>query len=197
MLFSRAVVLFEGETEEQAIPLFAQRHWNRQPFEVGVAFVGVGSDGNYAPFLRTFEAIGIPWFIFSDGEAAARKKVARALQKVGAETPHPNVVTIPNDRSIEDYLLDEGYQNEIKQAYIAKHGPFTPEEYKQAKTKEIGNWDNATVLKYLLNNKASMATHWAEAILRLEGERSIPRAIRELLNLVDTALEGKAIKTNA
>ena len=197
LLFSRAVVLFEGETEEQAIPLFAQRHWNRQPFEVGVAFVGVGSDGNYAPFLRTFEAIGIPWFIFSDGEAAARKKVARALQKVGAETPHPNVVTIPNDRSIEDYLLDEGYQNEIKQAYIAKHGPFTPEEYKQAKTKEIGNWDNATVLKYLLNNKASMATHWAEAILRLEGERSIPRAIRELLNLVDTALEGKAIKTNA
>jgi putative ATP-dependent endonuclease of OLD family len=196
LLFARAVVLFEGETEEQAIPLFAQRHWNRQPFEVGVAFVGVGSDGNYAPFLRTFESIGIPWFVFSDGEAKARERVGHALEKVGARTPHPRVVTLPNNRSIEGYLFDEGYQNEIKQACIAKQRPFNSEEHKWAKTMEVENWNDAKLHKYLLNNKASMATHWAEAILQLDGDRSIPRAIRDLLHLLDTALEDSSKPTN-
>jgi len=33
-----------------------------------------------------------------------------------------------------------------------------------------------------------MVTHWAEAILRVEGERCIPRAIRDLLQKVDAVL---------
>lgn len=188
LLFARAVVLFEGETEEQALPLFAQRHWNRDPFEVGVAFVGVGGDGNYAPFLRTFEEMGIPWFIFSDGEAKARDNVAHALRKVGAGTPHPRVVTLPNGKSIEGYLLDEGYQSEIRQAAFEWHRPFHSEEHEQAKTKEIASWDDAKLLDCLVQNKTQMATPWAKAILGAEGDRSIPRAIRDLLRLVDRAL---------
>ena len=42
LLFSRCVVLFEGETEEQALPAFAEHLWGRHPNEVGVAFIGVG-----------------------------------------------------------------------------------------------------------------------------------------------------------
>ena len=52
LLFSRFVVLFEGETEEQAIPAFATHHWNCHPHELGVSFVGVGGKDRYAPFLR-------------------------------------------------------------------------------------------------------------------------------------------------
>ncbi len=188
LLFARAVVLFEGETEEQALPLFAQHHWNRHPFEVGVAFVGVGGDGNYAPFLRTLEAIGIPWFIFSDGEPKARDTVTAALQKVGAATTHPHVITLPNDRAIEGYLLDEGYQNEIKEAVIGISGPYHSTQHEQAKRKEVANWDDTQLLQSLLEKKTRMATHWAEAILRDEGERCIPRAIRDLLQKVDAVL---------
>jgi putative ATP-dependent endonuclease of OLD family len=185
-------VLFEGETEEQALPLFAQRHWNRHPFEIGVAFVGVGGDGNYAPFLRTLDAIGIPWFIFSDGEPKARDTVTAALQKVGAATNHPHVITLPNNRAIEGYLLDEGYQNEIRQAVIGISGPYHSTQHEQAKRKEVGNQDNAKLLETLLQNKTKMASHWAEAILRVEGDRCIPRAIRDLLQKIDTVLSTNA-----
>ncbi len=33
MLFARALVLFEGETEEQALPDFAERRWGKHPHE--------------------------------------------------------------------------------------------------------------------------------------------------------------------
>jgi len=78
LLFASAVVLFEGETEEQVLPMFARCHWGRHAFERGVAFVGVGGNGNYGPFLRLFDTMQIPWFIFSDGEPDAQNKVARS-----------------------------------------------------------------------------------------------------------------------
>ena len=91
--------------------------------------------------------------------------------------------------------MDEGYQNEIKQACIANHRPFHSEKHEQAKTKEVVAWDDAELRKYLVNNKTSMATPWAKAILGAEGDRSIPRAIRDLLRLVDRALASNGSPT--
>ena len=69
ILFARALVFFEGETEEQALPDFAEKRWGKHPNDLGFSFVGVGGSGNYLPFLRMAESFKIPWFIFSDGEA--------------------------------------------------------------------------------------------------------------------------------
>jgi putative ATP-dependent endonuclease of the OLD family len=191
LLFARAVVLFEGETEEQALPLFAQHYWGCHPFEHGVAFVGVGGDGNYAPFLRTFEAIGISWFILSDGEPNARTRVADALKKAGLEAPNANVFTLPNNRDIEGYLFDEGYQNEVRAALVEMHRPFHSGQHEQSKVREIQTWTDAGMLDYLKANKTRTAPHWAEAIIRAGGNRSIPSAVRDLLQRIDTILGGE------
>eukprot|EP00952_Eustigmatos_sp_NYUAD-ZCMA_P010163 41837-Eustigmatos_ZCMA.PRE.1 len=50
LLFARAVILFEGETEEQAFPLWAQAYWGASAHELGFSFVGVGGT-DYFPFL--------------------------------------------------------------------------------------------------------------------------------------------------
>ncbi len=70
MLFARALVFFEGETEEQALPDFAEKRWKKHPNDLGFSFVGVGGTGNSAglPAIMA-ESLKIPWFIFSDGEA--------------------------------------------------------------------------------------------------------------------------------
>jgi putative ATP-dependent endonuclease of the OLD family len=191
LLFARAVVLFEGETEEQALPLFAQHYWGCHPFEHGVVFVGAGSDGNYAPFLRTFEAIGISWFILSDGEPNARTRVTDALKKAGLEAPNANVFTLPNNRDIEGYLFDEGYQNEVRAALVEMHRPFHSGQHEQSKVREIQTWTDARMLDYLKANKTRTAPHWAEAITRAGGNRSIPSAVRDLLQRIDTILGGE------
>lgn len=190
LLFARAVVLFEGETEEQALPIFAQHHWGQAPFQHGVAFVGVGGDGNYLPFLRTLNAIRVPWFIFSDGEPNARGRVERALKKVGEKLPHMNVVVLPNDRSIENYLVDEGYEDEMKSAVVEMRGPYDDGRARAAIKAEVDALDEPS-LRALLSkkdNKVRMAPHWAAVILRASGRRSIPAAVRDLLERIDNVI---------
>jgi putative ATP-dependent endonuclease of OLD family len=190
LLFARAVVLFEGETEEQAIPMLAQHYWTQAPFQHGVAFIGVGSDGNYLPFLRILESIGIPWFIFSDGEPTAQAKVQRALQGVALSVPHPRVSFLPNNKAIEGYLMDEGYQNEIKTAVIQYYGPYENATAKAAKTAEIQAWNDENLRRFLgvKRNKTGMAPHWAKAIIDRNDARSVPTALKDLFARIDQLL---------
>lgn len=189
LLFARAVVLFEGETEEQALPLFARHHWNRWPFELGVAFVGVGGEGNYLPFLRTLEALNIPWFIFSDGEDNACQRVADALAEVGSSMPHSRVTVLPGGHAIESYLVGEGYQAELKAAVLAFLQPsLRSPQHQQAKQNEVAGWTDHDLTNYLGAWKTRIARHWASAILNSGGSRAIPSAVRALLVAIDHVL---------
>lgn len=69
LLFSRAAVFFEGETEEQTLPILAEAYWGCSIHELGFSFVRVGSNSNYFPFIWLAESLDIPWYVFSDGEA--------------------------------------------------------------------------------------------------------------------------------
>lgn len=108
LLFSRCVVLFEGETEEQALPQFAERYWTRHPNEVGVSFISVDGAGNYLPFLRLTTQFRIPWVIFSDGETDAIAAVNTALRKVGEDdaTVNPRCILLPHGKSFEEYITN-------------------------------------------------------------------------------------------
>jgi len=68
IFFSKCIVLFEGETEEQALPIFFKKYFDKNHIELGVDFIGVGGYGNYLPFMRFAENLQIPWFIFSDND---------------------------------------------------------------------------------------------------------------------------------
>jgi putative ATP-dependent endonuclease of OLD family len=190
LLFTQAVVLFEGETEEQALPMFARHHWGKYPFERGVSFVGVGGDGNYLPFLRIFQAMEIPWFIFSDGEESARQAVITALAGAGIALPAENVITLPHGHAIEGYLISEGYAPELKRAAINNRRPYHSPQHEQAKSSEVMQWSNNELEDYLSSHKTSMAVHWSESIIAAGGERSLPLAIRQLLDVVDSRLTG-------
>ncbi len=81
LFFSDYLVLFEGETEELALPLFYSKYFESQPFESGLNFASV--DGtNYEPFIRVCDALGIKWFILSDSEAAAKEKIVGTINRV-------------------------------------------------------------------------------------------------------------------
>lgn len=189
LLFAKAVILFEGETEEQALPMFAHEHWKQYPFERGMAFVGVGGDGNYLPFLRILKTMGIPWFIFSDGETEAIKSINTALAGIEqTATKNPAVIILPNGNSIEEYLLNNNYQDAIKEAIISFHRPFHNPAHEGAKTDEIRNWDDEKLLKFMIAHKTGLSPHWANAIIHLGGYNSIPRPIRYLLKRIDKAL---------
>lgn len=125
LLFSTAIVLSEGETEAQALPLLFERYFAKAPFNLGINFIGVGGSGSkYKPYLTFARDFNIPVFIFSDGE----EKPIRGLQKVfdslfgGIDITTATNVTILEDTDFEGYLLNSGFQGEIETAIKAHDG---------------------------------------------------------------------------
>lgn len=116
LFFSKLVILFEGETEEQALPIAIKRHLNKNPIELGVDFIGVGGSGNYLPFIRFFEAFNIPYLIFSDNEVEANTTVTNQVSK-SKLNDMSKVVFLNSGNDFEKELCENGYIDEVKSAY--------------------------------------------------------------------------------
>ena len=143
MFFSKAIVLFEGETEDQALPIFAEKYFSKPAFTYGINFISVGGAGNYEPFIYFCRKYNIPWYIFSDGEEDTKKKVEKAVQKALDDNTMTlgacqNIFVIDNDADFEKMLLDEGYNVEIIQALKNVKGEDCIEKFKrQHPTKRV------------------------------------------------------------
>ncbi len=84
VFFARAVLLFEGESEARALPIFA-RALGIDLHLHGISLVPV--DGKaYVPLLRILgtSALGIPWVVLSDGENL--EELAQHLVSAGGVT---------------------------------------------------------------------------------------------------------------
>ena len=125
ILFSKALVLCEGETEEQALPLLFNKYFDNEAFVLGVSFVGVGGSGKkYLPFLTFAKDFSIPVFIFSDGEDKATKELKKHYGSVFGETDitkSPNI-TILDGTDFEGYLISSGFKSCIEDAIAQLDG---------------------------------------------------------------------------
>jgi putative ATP-dependent endonuclease of OLD family len=136
------------------------------------------------------ESLAIPWFIFSDGEVEAVTAVKKALGNLGLSLPHNRVVVLPNDKDIERYLIDEGYQIELKQAVIEFLEPtFANDRHREAKVREVNRWSDEDLYNYLKAWKTKLSPYWSQAIASRTDERRLPRAVRDLLDHIDGVLE--------
>lgn len=201
LLFSQGVVIFEGQTEEQALPIWAQEYWGASIHELGFCFVRAnGTD--YFPFVWLAKALKIPWYVFADGEALPVKRLNSALKKAGEpESAHcPNVVVHPTEKNFESQLIAENYMPEIEQAlntmsgsanylddYIASH------HGEKAKGGGIRDYTSAggrerAALDAMSGAKTSVSKHLAHAITaHADPERRFPTTIRALFAVIGAA----------
>lgn len=123
ILFARALVLFEGQTEEQALPIWAQEYWGASIHELGFSFARAnGTD--YFPFIWLAKSLDIPWYLIADGEAQPLKNLEDALKKASLPdtSKSPNIVVLPGGNNFETQLIAEGYQGEIEAALNVTYG---------------------------------------------------------------------------
>lgn len=192
ILYSRCMVLFEGETEEQAVPEFAKQYWSRHPNELGVSFVGVGGYGNYLPFLLVAKQFRIPWVILSDGETKAIAAVNSALSRAGEgqANAHPRVVLLPEGQTFESYLVTAApeYVSVAREVIIDSRARNA--HHREALRAEWQDAPSAAVIDELRSAKtqygARIATGFramADPLLR------IPERIRAALDLAVPAVD--------
>lgn len=201
LLFSRALILFEGETEEQALPILAKKYFNgKYPYELGLNFVGVGGKGNYQPFLNLAKFLNLPWFILSDGDGDTENEVKSQIKGVFGED-YSNLFVLDENADFEKYLIDNGFQDEIIKAINAIRGEnYFPNEYidehhgqkrkggaiKTYKLEDgsvIGTAPDMALLDCIRENKTEFAVPIALEILSKEdgnGDWVIPIKIKEL-----------------
>lgn len=190
LLFSKAIILSEGETEEQALPIFASRYWGKEPFELGINFVGCGGS-NYKAFLKVFKAFNIDWFIFSDYDNdSIKNNVHDAIQVVGISKEdignHPEIVL--TGKGLEEYLFENECSEEILDSIIIHHEPFANASHKAAKTSEIRNWDGVKISSYLKNWKTKLSPIYSQIIADLPDNRCIPPKIKDLFEEISKRL---------
>lgn len=191
MFFSKLIVFFEGETEEQALPIFAQKHFNKTPVEMGLDFVGVGGHGNYLPFLRFAEALNIPWIIFSDAENTPDKNIKSSVQQQFSNCNSPKsetdcIVFMDDGNDFEKQLISDGFGDEIKNA-IASLDIYKNETHREAKEQEIKKYDDNKLYEIIIGKKTQFGPAIAEQII--QSEKDLPPKVITLFGKISTILK--------
>ena len=195
LLFATAVVFFEGETEEQALPIIANCYWNSSIHDLGFSFVRVGGASNYFPFIWLAENLNIPWYVFADGEAQPVKQLESALKRA-AKPPSqecPNVIVLPNDNDFEKQMIEDGYLPQIEAAIVEAYGSddyldsyikkFHGAPAKKGGTKDYSGDEGRSLaaLDVMKGAKTKLAEPLARALCSLGDEgRRFPPNIRAL-----------------
>jgi putative ATP-dependent endonuclease of OLD family len=196
IFFSKLIIFFEGETEEQALPIFAQKYFGKTPVELAVDFVGVGGHGNYLPFIRFAEAFNIPWLIFSDAENTPDKNIKASVQdqysQCGTQkTETECIVFLDDGKNFEKQLIDDGYGDEIKKAIISL-GVYANEQHKEAKVQEIENYNNDKLYEVITGNKNQYGPAIAEQII--SSGKDLPPKVSELFGRISVILKMEEAK---
>lgn len=207
LLFAKAIILFEGETEEQALPIFAEKYFeDRYPFEIGLNFIGVGGKNNYTPFLSIAKFLNIPWYILSDADGDTVKKVKDQIKDVFGETNFEHkLFDLENGNDFESYLVNEGYFNELNKAidtiknttdyltniFIPKF-KGTSDSKGNVRDYEGDEGIKRALIDCLRGGKTKYATQIAENIISItedDDKGKIPKKIKVLFDLINEELK--------
>ncbi|PKQ89252.1 hypothetical protein CXK86_19565 [Paenibacillus sp. BGI2013] len=183
LLFSKCIILCEGETEEQALPIFFEAHFGCNPFELGINIIGVGGKGKkYLPFLHVAQGLNIDWLIFSDGEKDVLDQLNEALLLVDTNLQDPRVIYFENHQNYEQYILAH-YREEAISAII-EYDAVNEQHKAVLQEKEYSDED---VLTKLQSGKTKYASVLAETIVTMaDSEIEIPEKIRQLFLQIKT-----------
>ena len=211
LMFSQAIVLCEGITEEQALNIFFEEYFGKTSFSFGISIISA-SGQEYKAFLNLIKSFNIEWFIFSDGEPNTIKNVKSAVKDILPDIELEklkNVIILPNGQDYEKYLLSSGYEEIIIEA-IEKADPnghgFQDFIIKSNKVNKPDSIKGASqIYQYKLNhypkgklnavydcccnNKAKYAGYIAEAIVSQDDKKiRIPPKIKELFESIRVRL---------
>lgn len=189
LFFAKALVFFEGETEELALPIIAEKFFNQPAIELGINFIGVGGYGQYLPFIKFATEMNIPWYIFSDGEDSAKNSIFNAIKKIKEINvieldKEQNVFIIPNKGDFEryimslDYLLDD-IKKYLKEDTIIR---FPNENQRECELKKIDNLSANEILSKAKGDKPRYALVFANAIIN--SDKPLPPLMKELFKKI-------------
>jgi putative ATP-dependent endonuclease of OLD family len=188
LLFSKALILFEGVTEEQLIPAMFEAYFKKSSFSLGVNCIGVAGK-NYPPFIKMAQSFGIPVCIVSDNDGTTKTEIESQIQKIKDSTALNlsedmfAVFYLSGGNDIEAEILDVlELKDEVVEALVkAETRGSDNAGYIYAKTTEISALNSDSLIERMRSAKASYAGFLADVIARnpkgREAKNLVPHAV--------------------
>jgi putative ATP-dependent endonuclease of OLD family len=196
LLFSSALLLCEGITEEQVIPGMFQITYGRQLHDAGVSCVSVGGK-NYTPFVKLACSLGIPAFIVSDNDGNTCREIENQLRRLKNETGLAlssrefAIEYLSSGNDFEAELLAMGLRDELIEALVLSKGSANP-RYVAAKRREIAAFTDSDLLVQLRASKASYAGFLGDIIRSNPNGRTtealVPQSVRKGFTIIENWL---------
>lgn len=193
LLFSKAIILFEGVTEEQIIPAMFQVYFGKSSFSLGISCISVAGK-NYPPFVKMATSFGIPVIIVSDNDGNTQNEINSQIQKIRKKTnieltdSNFFISFLSSGNDIEAEILNVlQMRTEVVDALVKSEtrGINNP-KYVQVKTDQISALNNADLLLKMRSSKASYAGFLSDIIALNENKKTAQNLIP---NAVITAFE--------
>jgi len=188
ILFSRAIVLCEGVTEEQVIPALFEIYSGSSMCEIGVSCISVGGK-NYAPFIKLACSLGIPVFVVSDNDGNTQVEIEAqisnikrdSLLELGGDLFGVAYLSQGNDFEAEVFT-SLGLRSEIIDALVKCETKGSVNvNWVSAKHRELSALSDADVLVKMGELKASYSGFLGDVLIsNVAGrtkEQRIPRAV--------------------
>jgi len=145
----------------------------------------------------------IPWVLFADGDAAGKKAVSAIEKALVRKLADHELVQLPKDACLEQYLLDEGYREPIEKAIADNHGVTALADYREVnhgqklnktavRDYESAGWEQRLVLDYCHSCKGTFGHGLAAGILKHAESAKLaplPKAIAGLFERVEKVLK--------
>lgn len=186
LYFSKVVILFEGETEEQTLPLLVKKHFGIEYVELGVNFVGVGGYKKYLPFIRFCESFNIEYFIFSDNETDVNANVLLQISRSQKNDP-TKVIFVDAGNDFEKEICNNGYLDEVKLAYHKMElEKCHNDSHRRAKQIELNRIPDSDYYNIITNMKTQFAPLIANELLI--SEKPLPTKVLNLFEKINEIL---------
>ena len=172
ILFSRALILCEGMTEEQVLPaMFEVFSGGHSFFSLGISCISVGGK-TYPPFVKLACSLGIPTFIVSDNDGSTKTEIDNQIKNLKQEISYAldadlfgiSYCTSSNDFEAE--LLNVlQLREEINEALVLCETNATDNaKHKTAKEAQIKALSDSEVLTRMRNAKTSYSGFLSDII---------------------------------
>lgn len=143
IIFARAIVLCDGNTERCVLPVLLSGHFGRNPAGLGISFIDCESmNGKQSQsIIDTAHGLGLKWLLFADNDDSGKSAIQSIVHPETRETLTTSSVEVvmSGQKQIEQLLLDAGYTDETEQV---------------ARDSRIGlGTDRKRHLKFLKDNK--------------------------------------------
>ncbi len=195
ILFSRAIVLCEGVTEEQVLPSLFEIYSDFTMCEIGVSCISVGGK-NYAPFIKLACSLGIPVFVVSDNDGNTRAEIEAqiinikrdSLLELGEDLFGVSYLNQGNDFESEVFT-SLGLKSEIIEALVkCETKGSTNINWVSAKHRELSALNDPEILCKMRELKASYSGFLGDVLIsNVAGrtkEQRIPRAVLDAFDKI-------------